>query len=151
MTNYYDITTTLRTELENDALINKVSKGGLDDIANWKKQEYALAHLIVNNCTPDASSLVYNVSIICMDIVDISKDETTDKFIGNDNEDDVLNNMLSVQIRLYEKLRRGDLFTSHYTLGSSVSIEPFTDRFEDKVAGWTMTIDIVVPNTMTKC
>ena len=78
MTNYYDITTTLRTELENDPLINKVSKGGLDDIANWKKQEYALAHLIVNNCTPDQSSLVYNVSIICMDIVDISKDETTD-------------------------------------------------------------------------
>ena len=151
MTNYYDITTTLRTELENDPLINKVSKGGLDDIANWKKQEYALAHLIVNNCTPDQSSLVYNVSIICMDIVDVSKDETTDKFIGNDNEDDVLNSMLTVLVRFYERLRRGDLFSDLYQIGSSVTIEPFTDRFEDKVAGWTITLDIIVPNGVSIC
>ena len=29
--------------------------------------------------------------------------------------------------------------------------EPFVDRFENKLAGWTMTADILIPNSMTIC
>jgi hypothetical protein len=86
-----------------------------------------------------------------MDIVDISKEETTDKFLGNDNELDVLNTQLTVLMRLYESLRRGDLFGNYAQLGSSVSIEPFTERFENYLAGMTMTVDIVIPNQMSIC
>ena len=94
---------------------------------------------------------MYNVSVIAMDIVDINKDETTDSFRGNDNEDDVLNSMLTVLVRFYERLRRGDLFSDLYQIGEGVTIEPFTDRFEDKVAGWTITMDIIVPNGVSIC
>jgi len=31
------------------------------------------------------------------------------------------------------------------------NLEPFTDRFTNKVAGWTMTLDIEMPNDMTIC
>jgi hypothetical protein len=86
-----------------------------------------------------------------MDIVDISKEETTDKFLGNDNELDVLNTQLTVLMRLYESLRRGDLFGNYAQLGSAVSIEPFTERFENYLAGMTMTVDIVIPNLMSIC
>ena len=151
MVNYYDITTKIRTHFESEPLVNKITKGGLDDIANAKKEEYALVHLIVNQCTPQDSSLIYNISIIAMDIVDISKGTPKDLFRGLDNEDDVLNSMLVVQLRFYEKLRRGDLFSDLYQVGGGVTIEPFTDRFEDKVAGWTMTLDIIVPNGVSIC
>ena len=151
MIGYYELSQKLKDALITNPLVNSVTKGSLDKITNAKKNMYPLAHVMINDCSFNGPTQVYNVSIICMDILDISKEDVTDLYRGNDNEDDVLNSMLSVQIRLYEKLRRGDLFSSHYTLGSSVSIEPFTDRFEDKVAGWTMTVDIVVPNTMTKC
>ena len=151
MVNYYDITTKIRTYFENEVLIKKITKGGLDDIANAKREEYALAHLIVNQCNPQDSALVYNVSVIAMDIVDINKDVTTDNFRGNDNEDDVLNSMLTVLVRFYETLRRGDLFSDLYQIGGGVTIEPFTDRFEDKVAGWTITLDIIVPNGVSIC
>ncbi len=40
----------------------------------------------------------FNVSILCMDIVDISKNENTNVFIGDNNEQDVLNTMFAVQI-----------------------------------------------------
>ena len=151
MVNYYDITTKIRTYFESEPLVNKITKGGLDDIANAKKEEYALVHLIVNQCSPQDNSLIYNVSIIAMDIVDIAKTTPGDLFRGNDNEDDVLNSMLTVLVRFYEKLRRGDLFSDLYQLGGGVTIEPFTDRFEDKVAGWTMTLDIIVPNGVSIC
>lgn len=151
MVNYYDITSKIRTHFESEPLVNKITKGGLDDIANAKKEEYALVHLIVNQCTPQDSALIYNISVIAMDIVDISKGTPKDSFRGLDNEDDVLNSMLVVQLRFYEKLRRGDLFSDLYQVGGGITIEPFTDRFEDKVAGWTMTLDIIVPNGISIC
>jgi hypothetical protein len=151
MIDYYTLTEKIKDTLLADPFIKTVTKGGLDDIANVKQQEYALAHVMVNSCSANGSALTYNLSVICMDIVDISKKETTDEFRGNDNEDDVLNTMLIVQVGLYEELRRGTLFTEHYVVEDAVSIEPFTDRFEDKVAGWTMTVDVVVPNQTTIC
>jgi hypothetical protein len=79
-----------------------------------------------------------------MDLVDISKDNT-------DNEDDVLNTQLAVINRLLELLNRGSLYTEKYQLNGSPSVEPFTDRFENKVAGWTCSFDINIQNDMTIC
>ena len=86
-----------------------------------------------------------------MDIVDISKEETSDLFVGNDNEQDVLNTQLAVINRLVEVLRRGDLRSELYQLDGDVTCEPFTERFENNLAGWAATFDVLVPNTMTIC
>ena len=86
-----------------------------------------------------------------MDIVNESKADVTDKFIGNDNEQDVLNTQMAVINRLRELLRRGDLHTELYQLDGSPTIEPFVDRFENKLAGWTLTMDVLVINDMTIC
>ena len=58
--------------------------------------------------------------------------------------------MQSLLLRVVARLQRGDLFTDLYQLTSS-SLEPFMDRFEDAVAGWTLTMDIEVPNGMSIC
>ena len=150
MIDYYNITDKLKTALLAEPFCNTVTKGTIDMVMNAKQDMYPLSHLMINSCTPNGNTLTYNVSILAMDIVDISKIETTDIFVGNDNEDDVLNNMQLLLIRMVELLRRGDLYDEHYILGTA-SLEPFMDRFEDAVAGWTLTVDIVVPNGMTIC
>jgi hypothetical protein len=86
-----------------------------------------------------------------MDIVDESKEDVTDKFLGNDNEQDVLNTQMAVINRLLELLRRGDLHTDLYQLEGAPTIEAFFDRFENKVAGWTLSFDVLIPNDMTIC
>ena len=86
-----------------------------------------------------------------MDIVDISKEEATDKFVGNDNEQDVLNTQLALLTRVINDLQRGDLYTELYQVAGDVSCEPFVDRFENKLAGWTATFDVLVQNDMTIC
>ena len=150
MIDYYNITDKLKTALLAEPFCNTVTKGTIDRVMNAKQDMYPLSHLMINNCTPNGNTLTYNVSILAMDIVDISKIETTDIFVGNDNEDDVLNNMQLLLIRMVELLRRGDLYDDKYFLGSA-SLEPFMDRFEDAVAGWTLTMDIEVPNGMSIC
>ena len=86
-----------------------------------------------------------------MDLVDESKDDVTDKFLGNNNEQDVLNTQMAVIGRLMELLRRGDLFTELYQLDGQPSLEAFVDRFDNKVAGWAVTFNVIVPNDMTIC
>jgi hypothetical protein len=86
-----------------------------------------------------------------MDIVNQSKDDVTDIFVGNDNEQDILNTQLEVQNRLMLELKRGDLFTNQYQLDGVANCEPFTDRFEHLVAGWALTFDIITSNDVSIC
>ena len=148
---YYEILTKLQTELNNDPLVSTVSSGDIFEVDLAKQTIFPLCHIIVNSATFVDNVIQYNISILSMDIVDISKDETTDKFRGNDNEQDVLNTQISVLNRLYEKLRRGDLYDDNFQVDGTPSLEPFIDRFENKLAGWTMTFNMIVPNTMTVC
>ena len=85
-----------------------------------------------------------------MDIVDESKSLTTDIFLGNDNEQDVLNTQLMVVNRFLEVLRMGK-FGDDYELTGTPSCEFFTERFENKMAGVTVTFDMVIQNQMSKC
>ncbi len=148
---YYEILTKLQTELNNDPLINTVSEGDIFSVDLSKQTIFPLCHIMVNSATFVDNVIQYNISIMAMDIVDISKDETTDNFRGNDNEQDILNTQISVLNRLYEKLRRGNLYDDNYQVEGSPNVEPFIDRFENKLAGWTMTVNINTPNTMTVC
>ena len=85
-----------------------------------------------------------------MDIVDESKSLTTDIFLGNDNEQDVLNTQLMVVNRFLEVLRMGKLAEDYELIGTP-SCEFFTERFENKMAGVTVTFDMVIQNQMSKC
>ena len=112
---------------------------------------FALAHIIVNLSSIENNIIRFNVSILCMDVVDISKTDNVSAFLGNNNEQDVLNTMFAVQNRLYESLRRGELFADNFMVDGNATVEPFAERFENYLAGWTMTLDILVPNSMTIC
>lgn len=151
MANYYSLLDTLKTQLDSDPFINTVTQGDIFAIDLGKQTIFPLAHIIVNNATFESNVIRFNVSLMCMDIVNISKDEDTNIFNGNDNEIDVLNTMISVLNRLYEILRRGDLFTDSFQVDGNPTLEPFAERLENNLAGWTMTFDILVPNEMTVC
>jgi hypothetical protein len=86
-----------------------------------------------------------------MDIVDLSKEEVLNVFDGNDNLLDVLNTQLTLANYMITDLIRGELYTNLVQLQGDALCEPFTDRFENKVAGWTVTFDLIVPNDMTIC
>jgi hypothetical protein len=151
MGNYYNLLDTLKNHFDNDAFINTVTEGDIFAVDLSKQTIFPLAHIIVNNSSIENNIIRFNVSILCMDIVDISKNENTNVFIGDNNEQDVLNTMFAVQNRLYESLRRGDLFSDNFMVDGNASCEPFAERFENYLAGWTMTLDILVPNSMTIC
>ena len=151
MQGFYNITTKIKETLALDDFVNTVTYGDIFEIDLNKQDIFPLSHFIVNSATLNGSVWQFNMSLLCMDIVDESKEDVTDKFLGNDNEQDVLNTQMAVINRLLELLRRGDLYTDLYQLEGAPQIEPFVDRFENKVAGWTLTFDVLIPNGMTIC
>lgn len=151
MKGFYNLTTKLKETLEAEPFVNTVTSGSLDDVDLNKQNIFPLAHIIVNSVSIGERVLTCNVSMLAMDIVDISIDETTDKFVGNDNEQDVLNTMLALSTRVVNLMQRGTLYTDLYQIEGDVSCEPFVDRFENKLAGWTSTFDVLIQNDMTVC
>jgi hypothetical protein len=151
MKGFYNLTDKLKEALLAEPFVNTVTFGSLDDIDLNKQTIFPLSHIIVNNTTVGSKTLTFNVSILAMDIVDISKEATTDIFVGNDNEQDVLNTQLALLTRIINTLQRGDLYTELYQVEGNVNCEPFVDRFENKLAGWAATFDVLVQNDMTIC
>jgi len=48
-------------------------------------------------------------------------------------------------------LRRGNLYDMGYRLNGNANLEAFSDRFENKIVGWTITFAIETANDMTIC
>jgi len=151
MKGFYQVTTAIKDQLYKDIFVNTVSSGDIFEIDLNKQTIFPLSHIIVNNATYNGNTWLFNISVLCMDVVDFSKTEQTDQFLTNDNEQDVLHTQLMVINRLLEVLRRGSLFDDLYQLQGTPNCEPFVDRFENKIAGWTVTFDVMVSNEMTSC
>ena len=151
MNGFYRVTDKIREELQADVNCNTVTYGDITQVDLNKQTIFPLAHIIVNSVTSNDTLLKFNISVLAMDIVDISKDEDVNIFVGNDNEQDVLNTQLAVLNKLIQKLRIGNLYIDKYQVLDDVIIEPFRDRFENQIAGWTATMDIVIENSVNVC
>lgn len=151
MSTFYEITQAIKNQLQEDIFVNTVTIGDIFKVDLNKQTIFPLSHIIVNSVSYQGPVLNYNISILSMDIVDESKEEITDIFIGNDNEQDVLNTQLAVSNRFLEVLRRGSLGEDYELVNGTANIEFFTERFENKIAGVTYTFDIAIQNSMTIC
>ncbi len=148
---FYQLTNTIKDQLLNDQDINTVTTGDISDINLRKQDIFPMAHLIVNNVTVSDQTLNFNISVLAMDIVNRSKEETVDIFIGNNNLQDILNTQLVVLNKLIQLLKRGTLHTDKYQVEGDPTLEPFYDRFDNELAGWTATMDVLIYNDITIC
>ena len=87
---YYLITEALESSLLNNSITKSVTIGDISDVDLAKQTIFPLAHFIVNNVVSTEQTLVYNISVLCMDIQDSSKDEETDEFRINTETDNQL-------------------------------------------------------------
>ena len=148
---FYQLTETIKDELLGDENINTVTTGDITDVNLNKQDIFPLGHIIINNVVDEEQVLRFNITILACDIVDQSKSQTVDRFKGNNDVQDILNTQLAVLNRLIQRLRMGTLYTDMYQLDGSPSLEPFYDRFENQLAGWSATMDIMIYNDIYIC
>ena len=151
MKGFYQVTQVIKDQLLSDVNVNTVTTGDITRIDLSKQTMFPLSHLIVNNVGNEDNILRFSLSVLAMDVVNISKEEVVDIFIGNNNEQDILNTQLAVLNKLVQVLRGGTLHTDLYQLDGTPNFEPFYDRFEAEVAGWALTFDVIIPNDISIC
>ena len=151
MKGFYQVTQVIKDQLLADVNVNTVTTGDITRIDLSKQTMFPLSHIIVNNVGNEDNILRFSLSVLAMDVVNISKEEVVDIFIGNNNEQDILNTQLAVLNKLVQVLRGGTLHTDLYQLDGTPNFEPFYDRFEAEVAGWALTFDVIIPNDISIC
>ena len=154
MQGFYNLSNKIRETLQLDEFVNTVTYGDLMEVDLNKQTIFPLSHFMISGATMQSNVWNFSVSLLCMDIVNESKnyaDGIPGEFRGNNNEQDVFNTQLAVANRLLELLLRGDLYVDKYQLDGNPTLEPFVDRFENKLAGWTVTFNVLIPNDMTIC
>ena len=144
MNAYYSVTQSLYTMLLADEEVNTVDKGDITRMDLDDKTIFPLAHLNVYSAGFTTSTIEFDVSVIAMNLRDMRLDNETDRFIGNDNEDDNLNAMLYVLLRLFLKLEKKTA-EEDWELTSFDRPEPFTEKRNNVVDGWSFRFTISVP------
>jgi len=107
---------------------------------------YPLLHVGTSSASYGLNTLTYSFQLIVMDLVD--KDEA--------NEEEVLSDTLQIIGDILSAIRHTD--DSDYTdfrhivrIDDNISCEPFTERFDNEVSGWTATISIEVDFDASAC
>jgi|TARA_R110000796_G_scaffold41855_6_gene103811 hypothetical protein len=142
---------TIKDTLLNDKNVTSVTYGDLTDVDLSKQTIFPLSHILVNNATNDSQTMTFNITVLCMDVVDEQIVEPVDIFQRNNSEHYILNTQLAVTNRLYQLLHNGQLRLDGYQVDGEASCEPFVDRFSNNLAGWAVTFDLMVKNDLYLC
>lgn len=148
---YHDLNQKLKDELTNNALINQVTFGDIAEVDLLKQNIFPLAHVTIASGVMDSSTTDVEVSILFLDVVDESNEDETDYYFGTDNEHDIINNMLAAASKTFQEIKRGTLYNQGYQAEETAAIEFFAERFEDKLAGVSITFNVTLQNNIELC
>jgi len=147
MTTIYDILEKVKDSVSQNGITNKITFGDILDVDLDKTTMFPLAHIVLGTTTFNEHTINIPLNILFLDIVDITKESTDeDIFYGNANLQDVLNTQFQAANMIQSELRRGDLFQDLFQLIDNANAEPFLDNFENQLAGWSLNVNIEVPN-----
>ena len=124
-----------------------ISFGDIFEVDLTQSGKYPMMHVSTETADYDTGNLVYNFQIIVMDLV--NKDESS--------EDDVLSDTLEMIGDVISRIRHSALdadvddFRNTIRLQDSISCEPFTERFDNEVTGWTASVSIEVEFNAGAC
>jgi hypothetical protein len=138
----YKIIKEIKDALLDEPFVNTVTEGDIFEIDLNKQTMFPLSHIIINQATHQGNVLSFNITILLMDIIN-QKDDS--------NKVDIWNTQLLVATRVLNRLNRGDLRDVFFELTGNPTYEPFTERFENDLAGWAITFDVLVRNEVTIC
>lgn len=154
MTNIYDIIKQIKDFLLAHPLVNTVTFGDISEVDLNKTTIYPLSHLLLGNVQITEHAMRITISMLFMDIVDNSKNFNSNDFgYRQDDSDliDIYNTQLQIANSLIQDLKRGGLYRLQYQLADEPILEPFKDRFENMLAGWSADITIDIPSDYSVC
>ena len=89
---------------------------------------------------------IYTVVVSVLDIVTENNNITQEKFLGNDNLQEVYNNTDNIIRRFFMLMRRNSIGESIYIDGQPTFDKVLDTETQNRLAGWDLTFNIGVPS-----
>ena len=124
---------------------------GTDIIDNVKKNIFPLAHINILNASAPGQSNTFTFEIAVLDIRNVSKVKSNNKFLGNDNEIDNLNTCHAI---INYALTKMQLERNQFDIEiENVSdLTPILLEFTNMLDGWKVDLTLSIPNNaMSVC
>lgn len=137
---YYQIIQDLKGLSQAHEQINSFGFGDINqltmDIETKQSPIYTKLYVVPSDTVLDQNQLTYNFQII---VADRLKDDYS-------NQRDVMNDTLEIMKDVFTFL-----YLSEYESEWDATVEPFLERFEDVLAGWTMSLTLTQPFDYNRC
>ena len=133
-----EILNEIETQATAHLQIKQYGQGDLWEI-NPKELDYLVLWAIEESVVLSERTLTYNIRLLAMDRV----------LPGEENEQEVMSDTIQVLLDFVAYFRQ--LHTSDLNIQTSVTLEPFTERFDDKVSGHSCVLAITQPYNYNKC
>jgi len=137
---YYQIIDDLRDLSVAHEQINSFGFGDITqltmDIETKQSPIYTKLYVVPNDTVLAQNQLTYNFQVI---VADRLKDDYS-------NQRDVMNDTLEIMKDVFTFL-----YLSEYESEWDATVEPFLERFEDVLAGWTMSLTLTQPFDYNRC
>lgn len=147
----YRVIQALNDELLNNPFCNTVTLGELTEIDLAKMTIFPMANITMNSVTHNENSLTFDITIVNVDIVEVSKEPVENNIFGNDNLLYIWTNQLYVINRLLSRLKQSLIYDDSWQLDGSPQSEFINKEFENMLSGFTTSFSVTVPNDISVC
>jgi hypothetical protein len=152
---YYNILNFMKVIMDNHPSIGHVTQGDISDFDTREFPEYTIGNVQILSATFGTSITTYNVQLIIADKQKNKNNESTGvenkqtiPFYGVDDVVDIHANTLGILNDLTSFLQNG---VDAFQIDGDITCEPFSDRFNNGLAGWVATFDLITHNSKDRC
>jgi hypothetical protein len=152
---YYNIINYFKTIMKNHPSLNFVSQGDMFSIDTKEFPAYPLGNINISRADFLEKEIIYTCQLTIADKVKDKNNESTGTanlqtipFDGTDDTVDIHANTLSIVNDLISFTRTG---VNAFQFQGNPSAQPFKDNFDNGLAGWVITFNLVVFNSADTC
>jgi hypothetical protein len=126
---------------------NQIAESGIGDFAEWqaKERNYPILWVFHESTSVNQMEIAFSIRLICADRVIVG--EEGDNTEGHEQE--VISDTLLVLLDFLAYFQQNH--SQPYNVVTSATIDPFTERLNDRLAGNSVTIQIRQPFDWNKC
>ena len=152
---YYNVLNYFKTIMRNHPTIQSVTYGDIDTIDDKSYPEYPLGNILITDTSFGTSTTNFTIQLIVADKQKVlnnessgSRNEQTIPFYGVDDMVDIHANTLAVLNDLTAYTQRG---VAGFEINGDITCTPFSDRFNNGLAGWSATFELTTHNDKNRC
>lgn len=152
---YYNVLNYFKTIMTNHPSIAMVSQGELSDFDYDEFPNYPVGNVQIINANWGTSTTDYQIQLIVADKVKNKNDESNPRtneitipFYKRDDLVDIHANTFSILNDLTSYTQRS---VDGFEINTDIVCEPFSDRFNNGLAGWSATFTLTTHNDKNRC